>query len=260
MMFVLRKWWFYGIVAVLSFIYFLFGNLPASFVYQLVSTRIAPLQLVSLSGTLWSGRADQMIYPPVQLDAVRWEVNPREIVRGKLTGLFYLGNSKQFRVRGRFDLLEHNRVRLRQVNGESSIPFVTNLFKGFPLRINGDIDLALDDFSLRENGFPEITGRVHLTGFEIGPPWKVFLGDLRLVFGMDGDLLNVQINDVRSPLIVDAKLQVWEAGRYRLKGDIEVRADTNKQAMEEFLRNNLGLVANNGRFSLNYTGDVPYFR
>ncbi|MBF0152317.1 MAG: type II secretion system protein N [Magnetococcales bacterium] len=260
MFYILSRWWFYAIIAVVSFLFFLFANLPASFVYEMFRRNIAPLQLDDISGTLWSGRANRLVHPSVQLESLRWEVDPKEVLRGKWTGLFYIGNSRQFRLRGRVDVIDRQHARLQQVVGDTTIPYLANLFKNFTFQIKGDVELAFDDFALRPNGFPEATGRVGITNLEFGPPWKIFLGDIRLVSSMESDMISIQINDVRSPLIASIKLQIWETGRYRLKGMIEVQAGENKQAMEEFLRQTIGLTSENGRFPLNYVGTVPYFR
>ncbi|MBF0424389.1 MAG: type II secretion system protein N [Magnetococcales bacterium] len=258
--YLLSRWWFYGIIAAVSFLLFLFANLPATFVYETLRGRLAPLQLGDISGTLWSGRASQLVYPPVRLESLRWEVNPRDVVRGKPAGLFYVGNSKQFRLRGRLDASDWSRPRLQQVNGDTNIPFLANLFKDFSFQIKGEVEFAFDDFAMRANNFPEITGRVDVTGLEFGPPWKVYLGDIRLNAGMEGDMILVKVNDTRSPLAINMALNLWETGRYRLKGVIEVQAGDNKAAMEEFLRQSMGLVPDNGRFPLNFAGTVPYFR
>ncbi|MEO5370739.1 MAG: type II secretion system protein N [Magnetococcus sp. DMHC-1] len=260
MMILFRKWWFYGIISVVSFLFFLFANLPASFVYQMAKAKIAPIQLNGISGTLWSGRAIQLIYPPVQLDSLQWTIRPKAILKGKIQGLFYIGNSKQFRIRGRFDVQDQNHVRFQQITGNTSIPFLTDLLKDFPLQMKGEIDLGMDDFMMRANGFPEITGRIDIRGLELGPPWKVFLGDVRLLSSMENDMINIQINDIRSSLTMNVTLQIWEAGRYRLHGNVEVQSGENKQAMENFLQQSVGLNGNNGHFPLNMTGTIPFFR
>ena len=77
-----------------AFIFFILATFPAEYAYQYLQSRIKPLYLSSLNGTLWNGTASSIQYQSTDLGELNWSLHPHDILRGHFETDFTLSATR----------------------------------------------------------------------------------------------------------------------------------------------------------------------
>jgi general secretion pathway protein N len=206
----------YVAAGVAAFLVFLVAMVPAN----QVARRLPPgVALDGISGTIWSGRARNLAVDGRPFGALSWSCRPWRLLLLEWTcriGLQPAGGD----VAGEFTGDFAGNVSGRGIRGTTPI----SSFEGIatPRGWTGDLELHLETLAV-SSGRPEsASGHLLLRGLRAPGANGERLGDFELVVGegsVGGATLNGRLRDLGGPLRVRGAIELFEDGRYLLRGD-----------------------------------------
>lgn len=239
--------WLLGAVA---YLIFLLATLPADYVVGRALKRFPAVQLSGVSGSVFSGQAQQLRYAGRPLGAVEWHFDwlaPLTLTLGYHVRLHDDSSELAGRVDSRFGA-----VYLRSLSGQ--LP-VAELDPWSPLpahSLEGKLSLQVAQLSFRGGRLVGASGEVDLSEAALKWPTNYTLGSFRLLLTDAGDGVHASADDINSPLSLHAELTLNPTGAYKLTGILAAH-DPGDAATRNFLAN-LGHPDSTGRYPFSFNG------
>lgn len=250
------RWAAYGLFALLAYAVAMLFTLPAGMAYSWATPylkEVAPqVQVGALGGTVWDGRAGDLVIDGRRVGAVQWTLSPWPLLWGEFDltwhlteGTGYLDGAAQADAAGniRFDGLE------------GRFP-ATELMRfappGTPVAVSGELALNVPTLAVAEQHPQTGRGTVVWSQARVVAPQDVALGDLKLAFTVEAGQLQGQISDAGGPLEAQGQLSLAPDGGYRVDMTLRPRASA-----DEPLRQALKLMGQpnaEGRIPLRFSG------
>lgn len=224
------RWWLAGIVL---YLIFLLATLPAGYATAWLQKRVPELQLTGVSGSVWSGAAQEVVWRGQPWGYLHWIFDWSAPFRGHLgfhLDLSALDLALRARVAG-----DAQRLLLRDVTGHLNI---SRLEPWLPLPhggITGQLNLQLQQLTLL-NGQPQAAvGVISLDNVRLTWPLPVVLGDYQLKLQTQADGIHGSLLDTAGPLMLQGSLQFSRNGSYQINGVLDSR-DPSNTALDSLLR------------------------
>lgn len=199
-----------------AFLVFLVAMVPA---VQLANRLPTGIVMTGVGGTVWSGRAEQLVIEGTPLGAIEWSCRPWALLRLEWScgvGLFPAGGEVRGDVSGEFD--GHGLVG-QDVTGR--LPIAT--FEGItPRGWQGMLELDVDVLQVVDRRPAEARGTLVLRGLKAPGPAGQPLGDFELTMGegaVGTGALAGRLRDLGGPLRVRGALELHPDGSYLLSGE-----------------------------------------
>lgn len=199
-----------------AFLVFLVALVPAG---QLARRLPPGLALDGVAGTIWSGQARSLAIDGHPLGALRWSCRPWRLIVLEWSctiGIQPAGGDVAGEFTGGFDgdLVGHD------IRGSTPI----GNFEGIatPRGWTGTLEVDLDELRVEARRPQSATGTLYLRSLRGPGPRGELLGDFELVVGegsVGGATLNGRLRDLGGPLHVRGAIELFEDGRYLLRGD-----------------------------------------
>ncbi len=243
----IARWWLAGLTA---YVIFLLATFPAAYALALLQKRLPDAQLANVSGSIWSGAAQEFALHGQSWGALQWHFDWRAPFVGRLGYRLQLRGPEialQGQVAGNRNklLLEDVRGHLPLSRLESWLPLPTG-------SVNGKLDLHLSQVLLVKLRPERADGSVNLTGVSLSWPQALTLGDYQLKLqtqaqnGIHGSFV-----DTGGPLVLQGTLDLGSNGHYQVSGTLTSR-DPGNAALNTLLR---GLpVDGSGHHPFHFTG------
>jgi len=243
----IARWWLAGLTV---YVIFLLATFPAAYALALLQKRLPDVQLANVSGSIWSGAAQEFALHGQSWGALQWHFDWRAPFGGRLGYRLQLRGSEialQGRVAGNRNklLLEDVRGHLPMSRLESWLPLPTG-------SVNGKLDLHLSQVLLVKLRPERADGTVNLTGVSLSWPQALTLGDYQLKLqtqaqnGIHGSFV-----DTGGPLVLQGTLDLGLNGHYQVSGTLTSR-DPGNAALNTLLG---GLpVDGSGHHPFHFTG------
>jgi general secretion pathway protein N len=199
-----------------AFLVFLVAMVPASQVTRRLPSGVS---LDGVSGTIWSGRARTVAVEGTSLGALQWSCRPWRLVMLEWSCRIDL-QPPGGEVAGDFTGDFAGNLIGRGIRGKAPI----SNFEGIatPRGWTGNLELDLEALAVKSRVPESATGRVFLRGLRAPGANGERLGDFELVVGegsVGGAKLNGRLRDLGGPLHVRGAIELFEDGRYLLRGD-----------------------------------------
>lgn len=239
--------WFLGAAA---YLIFLLATLPADYVVGWTVKHFPAVQLSGVSGSVFSGAAQQLRYAGRPLGAVEWHFDwlaPFTFTLGYHVRLHDDSSDLVGRVDSRFGTLY-----LRNLSGQ--LP-VAALDPWSPLpahSLAGKLNLRVTRLSFKGGRLTGAAGEVDLSEAALKWPTSYALGSFRLLLTDAGDGVHATADDVASPLSLQAALILSPTGAYKLTGTLAAH-DPGDTATRDLLAN-LGRPDSTGRYPFSFNG------
>lgn len=206
----------YVAAGIAAFFVFLVARVPAGQVARHLPPGVA---LDGLSGTIWSGRARALAIEGRPLGALHWSCRPWRLVVLEWScrvGLQPAGGE----VAGDFSGDFGGNLVGRGIRGTAPIAS----FEGIatPRGWSGSLELNLEELHVQSRRPQSASGTLFLRGLRAPGATGQQLGDFELVVGegsVGGATLNGRLRDLGGPLHVRGAVELFEDGRYLLRGD-----------------------------------------
>lgn len=225
------RWWLAGIVV---YLVFLVAMLPASYVTGWLQRKIPQIQLASVSGSVWSGTAQELAYAGDTWGQLHWHFDWAGLFTGH-PGYRLTVNGPGATLSGRVSGNAQH-LLLRDLRGRLDIQRLTPWLPLPSGAASGELQLNLDRILLVQDRPRAADGVIALDQLTLSWPQSLVLGSYQLKLvtqvnsGIEGTLL-----DTSGPLALQGNLQLKPDGHYDVSGVLSAR-DSSNQALNNLLR------------------------
>lgn len=248
----------YVALGLAAYLVFLVAKFPAGMAYALgqeygdLGDRV---RLSGVEGTVWSGRAAELIADGMALGRVDWTLNPlalftaRADIDWRMDGAEHAGYGRL--LAGRDGGIEIEGVR-GTMRAEQLTPFFANL----PLRLTGDVRVDVAAMDIQPGRRFAARGELNWVDAALTAPQPMEIGSLRIesVPADDGGS-RITLSDRGGPLAVDGVIRVGADGSYRTSLTMAARPEADPS-----LDSALGFFGPrdpSGRVRVSQTGRIP---
>ncbi len=233
----MRKWQV-ALVATVLYLTFLVVTIPAPLAYDVLKKKLAPglpLQLGSVSGTLWSGRAMPVLIGNQRVDSLSWDIQPLTLLIGRVQAQveFRYGDSygKAVVARG-----FTGKIYAKDIEARIDLKRMRLLAQLLPLGMEGALLLNMKTFSLDRRSIIDADGVLAWDSAVITVPTRTEFGNLRVTIGTtDNDGVKATLVDGGGPLQAEGLLNLTREGNYKFTGSFAAR-DPNQRMLVQGLQ------------------------
>jgi len=220
---------YYILIAIVSFLFFTLGNVPAAKVISLAQKNAQlPLKLYGVQGSIWNGSADKVIVqgqPPI--DNIQWDINPATLLLARISGEVK-GSIKNQNVVGDISYSASGTFSASNVRARIEAPVIQELAQ-MPLgELGGIFNVNIESFEATSEGLPKIAGTIKWRNAQLTVMETVELGFINLVLSTgDDDKLLAKISNTKGQLLLDGKANLDSNKAYDLNLRITPESNAN---------------------------------
>lgn len=227
------RWWLAGLGVYLTF---LIGMLPAAYPKAWLHKRLPTVQLARVSGTIWSGMAQELVLDGRSLGTVHWRFDWQAPFGG------HIGYRVQLRgpglmLHGRVSDAGANGLLLQNLRGRIDVRRLNPWLPLPPNSLNGTLDLRLTRMNWLAGRPTYASGTIDFTTVSLNWPQAVTLGSYALAVQTTAQAgIHGMLTDTGGPLILKGTLEVRPEGHYQVQGTLKDRSPGNDPALDNMLR------------------------
>ncbi len=221
---------YYILTAVLSYLFFTLGSVPAAKVVSLAqqNTKL-PVKLYGVHGSIWNGGANKaMVQGQPPINNIQWSINPAMLLLAQLSGEVK-GSIKNQNIVGDVSASALGNISASNIRARMDAAVVQELIQ-MPLgELGGVFSINIDSLEMKSEGLPNITGKLKWKNAKLTVLETVELGfiDLSIDTDEDGKLIAV-IKNKKGQLLLDGKASLDNKKMY----SINMRITPEKNASD----------------------------
>lgn len=232
-----------------AYLVFLCATFPAAYALHWLRSDLPDIQLGGVSGSIWSGQSQQLVFESVPLGAMSWQFDWHAPWSGNLGYHVQLADPGM-QLDGRAAIGPGGRIVIRDLVGHIPVKRLDHWLPLPPDAVDGLLQLNLTNLSI-VNGLPQAAeGDVTLSDANLNWPQAAVLGSYQMRLhtsqGITGD-----IQDSSGPLVLQAQAVLRPDGAYSVTGKLSAR-DTNSAAAQ--LLTYLGAPDASGKYAIDFSG------
>jgi general secretion pathway protein N len=246
--------WRLAIVGGTAFVLFFLLSAPAAKLLPWLQPQLQGLRLSGISGSLWSGRAQQLDAGRIQLDDVRWQLQPLML----FTGALQLAVDAQLAgqpLRAHPGLGLLSGAYVADATGRMAAADLLYLAGFTMVELGGQLEFAIDEVSGIGRGFPAVAGSVSWAPARILAPLELELGSAQLQTHIESGITRGQLAASGGALTVNGDVTVNPDGTYQLVGEVQKRGQV-PQAVDKFLATFAEF--SNGSYRLEWSDQIKF--
>lgn len=237
----------YGLIILGLYLLFLITTVPASFILSIFELP-KNIKIASISGTIWSGKANQLQYSNIDLGQVKWKLHPLSLIIGELSADISIVNNEQY-FKSEVSLSPSGKIELEETRFSIDLSLLQPLTYGMPFAYAGTISGYLPVSYFHENQHIGINGKLSLNGIKLISPQEQTFGDFVVDFRAEKKgATSGRINDVGGELNLSGQLTLSKNGQCNVSANLSAREGDG--SLEQML-SILGKKDASGRFKIN---------
>ena len=212
----------YIFLVIILYLFFLLINLPATIV---VSSIKVPknINITSVSGTLWSGCINKLIYSGINLGRINWTLNPLNLLIGELSADVSIVNEKQH-FTSEVKVSSSGKIELEETRFEFNLSALQPLTYGMPFSYEGHISGYFPVSFFYKNNFVGVNGELSLNSIEMISPQQQSFGDFSIDFRAEKDgATSGKIKDSGGQLNMAGQLVLKKNGQLNISAKLAAR-------------------------------------
>jgi general secretion pathway protein N len=210
----LKAYWRYALTGVAAYLLILLITVPADRAVKLLVQNATGLDLQSVSGTLFSGKAERMVIAGLGMGPVSWSLRPLPLLLGRLEYRLTL-KDPAFRGTGIVGTGLGGHVYLQDLEAELMPDPLVNHFSPLPVQTSGDVMLLIESMDLVD-GFPRaLSGHLDWNGAQIVEPVALSLGHVEATLVSEADTLVSRVSGAGETTL-SGDFSLTREGDYRL--------------------------------------------
>lgn len=232
---------YYIIIAVVTYLFFTLGNVPAAKVVSLLEKNTQlPVQLYGIHGSIWEGTAEKAIMkgqPP--MSNISWSINPFMALFAQVSGEVK-GSIREQNIIGNIRYSALGSFSASDVRTSIDAAMVQDLIQLPMGELGGTFNINVESFSANPEGLPEITANIKWRNAKLTMIETVDLGQVTIDIkpGKDEQLL-ASISNKNGHLLLKGKINVDNKKAYDINLSItpESKANENlRQSLKMFAK------------------------
>lgn len=227
----MRRYWRLAALGIGAYLLILLVTFPAGRAAGYLEQRFTGLSLQAVSGTVYSGRAVNLVMHGLQAGAASWTLRPAALLLGRLEYHITL-DGKSLQGSGNVGSGPLAGLVVKDVTGEINPDFLVERFSPIPIKTTGMVTLTIDTLRIRE-GFPdELYGRMSWKNAALQEPVSLPLGQVDVVLGSTGDSVTGTISNTPVDTAVSGDISLQASGRYNLRLQLKPGASASAEFVQ----------------------------
>jgi len=231
---------YYILTAVLSYLFFTLGNVPAAKVISLIdkNTRL-PIKLYGVQGSIWEGSAEKVMtqgQPPI--DNLQWSINPAMLFLAQLNGEVN-GSVKNQNIVGDFNVSAFGTISASDIRARINAPVMQELIQ-MPLgELGGVFNINIEHLEIEQQGIPSVIASLKWKNANLTMVETVELGfvDLSVTTNEKNQLI-AKISNKKGQLLINGTAGLDAKKSYNL--DLRL---TPEESATDNIRQSIGMFA-----------------
>ena len=212
--------------------FFLITNIPATVILSSIKLP-NNIKFSSVSGTVWSGKARQLIVSGINLGSIRWDLHPLNLIMGELSADISIINNKQF-INTDVNLSYSGKVELEETRFLIDLSTLQPLTYGMPFSYTGKASGYFPVSFFYKNNYVGLNGKLSLTSMEMLAPRQQSFGDFSIDFRAEKEgATSGKIKDSSAVLNLAGQLTLKKNGQVNLSAKLATREKNS--SLEEML-------------------------
>lgn len=240
----------WGLLGAVAYLVFLGVTFPAQYLADHLAKKLPALQLLGVSGSLFSGTATEVRYQGTSFGAVDWRFDwlaPFSLTLGYRVHVY----AEDRDLLGRVDF-GFNRIELKSLEGRIPVSAFDTLLPLPPDSLAGALSPHLQELTLKAGHLTSAQGELDLDEATLKWPTAATLGSFRMLLTPAADGIQAQVSDVASPFKLNAAVSLTHGGAYHLSGTLAAR-DPGDAATRNLLAG-LGRPDSAGQYPFDFKG------
>jgi len=224
-------------------------KLPAKLIYQKFSSA-SSIELVGISGSIWSGHVDSIITPQLTLSQFSWQLSVWPLLIGDVDVQWKL-EDPALQLQGEASLSDEE-LSLIHIKGFSDLVELGTRLPAQDFLLAGVIDIDIPQVEFKQSELINVTGLVKWESAQLLSPANIRFGDFKADLSNSAGKLLANLSDTGGPVSLRGafSLSTWRSYDYTL--EIAVRDTSVPGLLEGF--NQLGQHNDNGVVTLQGNG------
>lgn len=209
----------YILSSICLYFIFLISSIPANTVVSLINLP-SVIKISSISGTIWSGRIENISVSNIKIGSLAWNVHPLKLLLAELSMDVSIVKNKQF-VTSKVILSSTGKINLEKTQFFVNLSLFQPLTYGMPFSYTGIAEGTFPSVLLDKNNDIGINGRLTLTDLTLVSPQRQLFGDFTVDFKPNGKSdTTAKVKDIAGPLKVDGILTLSKDGKVNLHAEL----------------------------------------
>ncbi len=255
----IKRLLFFAVFALLAYLAQLAAKTPAAFVVQRFGENW-PVKMTGVTGSVWQGRAEQMVVAKLTIEPVSWRVEPLALLGGGVAANIDLaGNDLSGRLNASTDLKQRIKIR----DSRLLMPARQLDIEQLPVDLGGNLFIRIEQlaFDLEprwpadpQASLPIVEAQVSWQGAAVTSPVPLELGEFLLQMGNQDQTIRASLTSASGPLDTQGNLEIRADGHYQWVIRLYPRGEANGEIRD--LLSLLGRPDRSGAVTLRNEGDV----
>lgn len=218
---------YYFIIAIVSYLFFTLGNIPAAKVVSLAEKNAAlPVKLYGVHGSLWDGGASKLVAQgSPTIESLQWSLNPASLLWAHITGELRASIQKQNMI-GKFSVGPTGSISGSDIRGRIEAAVMQNLIQ-MPLgELGGHFNIDIKSIEMQADNLPVTNANIKWKNAKLTIAETVDLGHVNLdIKSGDNQSLVATISSKNGQLEIDGTASVDGEKAYSV--NIRITPDKN---------------------------------
>ena len=224
-------------------------KLPAKFIYQQFSN-VNSVELVGISGSIWSGHIDSITTPQLTLSQLSWQLSVWALLVGDVDVQWKL-EDPALRLQGEVSL-SGEELSLIDIKGHIDLVELGTRLPVQNILLAGVINIDIPQVEFKQSELINITGLVEWESAQLLSPANIELGDFKADLLNSSSKLLADLSDTGGPVSLAGAFSLSSRGKYDYTLEIAVRDTSVPGLLDGF--NQLGQYDDNGVATLRGNG------
>jgi len=230
---------------------FLIYKLPAKFVYQQFSIS-SPIQLVGMSGSIWSGHVEQIQIQQLVLEKFDWHLSPWALLWGDVSVAWTL-NDTAVNFAGEL-VLSPSQVSIKNTQGQIDLLVMAQHLPPQDFLLAGVINIDIHDLHIQQQKILNAEGDIRWYQAALLSPENIVFGDFNASLSNEAEHLVMQLTDTRGAVDLSGKIQLSIQGDVEYSMQVAIRDTSQPSLLEAFKQ--LGKPDEDGSVTLRGSGKL----
>ena len=235
------------VVIFVSLIY----KLPAKFVYRQFETN-SQLQLHEISGSIWSGHAEQIQLPQITLERLDWQLSPFALLFGEAAIKWTL-NDPDITLLGELTL-SSDIISLADIHGNIDVLAIMQRLPQPALLLGGIIELNIDEIKLGPQSIIAAAGTLDWQQAGLLAPESIAFGSFNANLASQTERLILQFSDTDGAVSLSGEAALTRFGAFQYTMKLGIHDTSVPGLLEGF--NQLGQADSDGTITMRASGNL----
>lgn len=202
--------------------FFLIASLPATIIFSSM-TLPKNINISSISGTVWSGKAESFKISGIEVGSIKWSLQPLNLILGELSADISILNKNQY-INSEVNISYSGKIELEETRFLIDLASLQPLTYGMPFSYTGKASGYFPVSHFHKNNYVGLNGKLSLMSLEMTSPQHQTFGDFVVDLRAEKEgATSGQLKDKGGDLNISGQLMLKKNGQLSVSAKLAAR-------------------------------------